>query len=552
MKKEISCRNVFLAATICVALLGTPAQAQFLWSKRIASTTNKDEESIGMALDSQGNIFVTGCFDDTNDFGGVILTNNNVGGQDIFVAKYNSAGTLTWAEQAGGSSASEDLGSGIGVDTNGYVYVTGGFYGPADFGSTNLPGSLDGSQAFFLAKYNSAGSNQWVRQAVGSGGNGEDYSINGTGLAVDGAGNCYAVGWANNGAAITFGSTNLPSTSTPGYSAFLVKFDTTGTVKWALSMDGSDEVYTTKVAVDAAGNVYVYGDFGSKTMSGSTMTIGTSNVMVSTNSLKNMFIAKFDNSGDLTWVQQPQGGVGNADQGGVALDQAGNVYVTGSFETNINFGGISLTNAGSTIAFVAKYSNSGAILWARQAGGTNLGWYFDVALDGQGNVYPAGLLSSYAQSGSTVASVAKYDPAGTLQWAYSANSPPASPFSSIVTKCAVDSAENCYLAGLYQGTATFGTNVLQPQGYWNFFLAKVAPPASPTLGIVLSNGFPQLSLVGEIGGMYSPQWSPVLAATNTPFQPLTTLTLTNSPQLYLDTSVPTGTNRFYRAGPPAF
>jgi hypothetical protein len=92
---------------------------------------------------------------------------------------------------------------------------------------------------------------------------------------------------------------------------------------------------------------------------------------------------------------------------------------------------------------------------------------------------------------------------------------------------------------------------MQPQETWNIFLAKVAAPAPPTLGIVLSNGVPRLSLTGAISSVYSLQRSPTLAATNTPWQTLTTLALTNSPQLYLDTSVPSRTNRFYRAGPPA-
>jgi hypothetical protein len=61
-----------------------------------------------------------------------------------------------------------------------------------------------------------------------------------------------------------------------------------------------------------------------------------------------------------------------------------------------------------------------------------------------------------------------------------------------VVKCTVDSTGNCYLAGFYQGTATFGATTRQPQETWNFFLAKVAPPAPPTLGIVLSNNPPAL------------------------------------------------------------
>ena len=103
----------------------------------------------------------------------------------------------------------------------------------------------------------------------------------------------------------------------------------------------------------------------------------------------------------------------------------------------------------------------------KPAGGTNGGFYWDLALDAQTNIYAAGFLGSDA-------AVAKYYPAGTLQWTYSASGPPASPVSSGVAKCAVDSTGNCYLAGFYQGTATFGTNTLQPQETWNFFLTEVA------------------------------------------------------------------------------
>ena len=160
MKRQTpSGSNVLLAATVCFSLLALSAQAQFQWAKRIASTINTDTElSSGMTLDSQSNCYVTGWFDGTNDFSGVTLTNDSGGGQDIFVAKYNSSGALQWAQRAGGSSANRDAGRGIGVDTNGNVYVAGGYYGPANFGSTNLPGTQN--EEFFLAKYNTAGTVQ--------------------------------------------------------------------------------------------------------------------------------------------------------------------------------------------------------------------------------------------------------------------------------------------------------------------------------------------------------------------------------------------------------
>ena len=533
-KRQIPCgSNILLAATVCAAMVTSPVQAQFQWAKRIASTTSLPggEPDVGTTLDSQGNCYVTGFFDGANNFGGITLTNKSVGGSDIFVAKYNSGGTLQWAQRAGGSSPNLNNGRGIGADTNGNVYVTGGFYGPADFGSFNLPAS--GYEQAFLAKYNSAGTVEWVQQS-GSGGS----DVYGTGLAVDGAGNCYAVGFANGGATVTFETISLPN---PGYSTFLVKYDNTGTVKWAQLMGGPGVTYACKVAVDAAGNVYVCGSFTEN------MTIGTSN-LVTAGSTKNMFIAKFNNSGALTWVQQPVGGDPGGD-GGMAVDQTGNVYVPSLLDSPINFGGISLTNTVTYDAFVAKYSSSGAIQWARMAGGTNLGVYNaygDNALDSAGNVYAGGTFCSdtVSTNGSAVAVVAKYSPTGTLQWTYTASGPPASPVSSMVTKCAVDSANNCYLAGWYQGTNTFGTNILLRQGNFNIFLAKVAVPVIILSSPRVTGGRTNFTclLSGPVGSNYVLEASTNLLN----WSPVSTSTIPVSGSITLSNAISGYNRRFYR------
>jgi hypothetical protein len=470
-------RNLVQVCLLGVVLLALPiaVQAQFQWSQRIASANSwpEGEPNAGLALDTNDNCYVTGFFDDTNNFGGVTLTNQSTGGSDIFVAKYDSTGALQWAQRAGGSAGNFNYGRGIGTDTNGNIYAAGGYGGSANFGSISLP--TPSGEEFFLAKYNGAGAVQWVQPSTG----GSD-DVNGIGLTVDGAGNSYALVVVDHlggaGASVTFGSktVNIPANNGSPV-MILVKYDSTGTAQWAQLMGGSDEVYATKVAVDAAGNVYVRGTFYS------TLTIGTSNLVVSAGSTKNMFIAKFNNSGTLIWVQQPQGG--NAGEGGVAVDSAGNVFVSGYFDTNLAFGGgITLTNMANSNApfgdaFLAKYNSAGAIEWALPAGGTNGGFYWDLALDAQTNVYAAGFLGSDA-------AVAKYSPAGTLQWIYSASGPPTSPVSSGVAKCAVDPAGHCYLNGFYQGTNTFGANLLTPQETWNFFLAEVVSP--PELAIVRS------------------------------------------------------------------
>jgi len=442
------------------------AAAQVQWANRIASNTSWPDgiPNFGLAVDASDNCYVAGFFDDTNNFGGITLTNQSAGGSDVYVAKYNSAGTLQWVQRAGGSAGNFNTGRAIGVDTNGNIYVTGGYGGAANFGGITLP-STSGEE-FYLAKYNNAGAIQWVQVCT----NGSP-SVDGLGMAVDGAGNCLILVSVDNlgglATSITFGSktVNIPANNGSPV-MILVKYDNTGIAQWAQLMGGSDEVYATKVAVDVAGNAYVRGTFYQN------LTIGTSNLVVSAGSSKNMFIAKFNTSGTLTWVEQPQGG--DVGEGGVAVDPAGNVYVSGYFDTNLVFGGgITLTNAANANAlfgdaFLAKYNSSGAIQWAQSAGGTNGGFYWDLSLDAQTNIYAGGFLGYDA-------AVAKYNPAGTVQWTFTASGLPASPVASGLVKCSVDSGGNCFLAGFYQRTNTFGANLLSPQEAENFFLAEKLP-----------------------------------------------------------------------------
>jgi hypothetical protein len=538
----------FFAAVVSFALFVASADAQtpsFQWSKRVASTDNSEDElSTGLAIDSAGNVYVTGWFDGENDFGGIVLTNTTTGGQDIFVAKYDSTGALVWVQQAGSDTPSWNGGRGIGVDTNGNVYVTGQFFGNASFG-TNIVSALT-NQEFFLAKYDSSGTVQWVRQSTGGNGTsclGWSDGVYGTGLAVDGAGNSYGVGFAANvttcGTMIKFGTNSLLNTNVDGASTFLVKYDNGGNVKWLQLLSSSNEVYATKVAVESV-NVYVRGGFQQN------LRIGTSNLTAT--SSEDCFVAKFSdpNAGLLMWVQRTTGA--QSAEGGVAVDQSDNVYISGPFVGgSMNFDGIVLTNAGSFDAFLAKYNSLGAIQWAKRAGGTNLDFYWDVTLDQQGNPNVGGALgySATPPSGSGGVVAGKYDSSGNLQWVKPANGAPATPVGSIATKCAVDSLGNLYLAGWYQTATSFDTNVLQPQAYWNFFLTKVGF-IRPTLGINQSNTVIRVSVSGGVSNRFVLEHVSALPASNN-WQSMATSTIVSSPIILMDTNTSGSSNRFYRA-----
>lgn len=451
-------KHLLLAATVCTAVV-SDVHAQFEWAKRVAGTQLEDDElAIGMAQDQVGNVYVTGWFDGSNDFGGVTL--NGSGFQDIFVAKYDSIGGLVWARREGGDLPEWDAGRGVGVDDAGNFYVAGGFYGVAQFGSHRLSSSNPGTD-FFLTKYDNAGNVIWARQATSA----DD--VYATGLAVDSAGNSYAVGYADHPQTVNFGSVNLTAASTTGYSTFLVKYNTDGDAQWGHLMGGPGQTYGTKVAVDTPGNVYVRAQFGESISV-------ASRTFTAPEGKEHMFLAKFSSAGALTWVAQAE--AENFGEGGVAIDQAGNVYTSGAFGGTGVFGTTTLTNAGGRgDAFIAKYDSGGALQWVRRAGGSGIDVYLDLAVDAEGDVYATGALSADAvkPNGSGGAIIVKYDAGGTNQWAYSATGEAADPIASIGLKVCVDPFGGIYLAGWYRTATTFGDALLQPQSYWNYFLTKM-------------------------------------------------------------------------------
>jgi hypothetical protein len=153
-----------------------------LWNK---GTTNGSP--LSAKTDVAGNLYVTGSFNGTGTFStSPSVTLTSAGGTDIFIAEYNSAGTLQWAKRAGGTS--NESGTSITIDASNNLYITGQFSGTASFGA--LPSALTsaGSTDVFIAKYNNSGTEQWIQKA---GGTGNDL---GTGIAIDGAGNLYTVG----------------------------------------------------------------------------------------------------------------------------------------------------------------------------------------------------------------------------------------------------------------------------------------------------------------------------------------------------------------------
>src|SRR5690554_434363 len=251
----------------------------FLWASisigNIGDTIGKD-----ISVDSQGNSYVVGDFENTVTFGSAELESAVYNRSDVFITKLDTNGNFVWAKSVLGSNQNHDYGNSISVDNQGNTYITGSFRETATFGTISL--TSYGAADIFVAKLDASGNFNWAVQA---GGNGND---SGSSIDIDNQGKCYLTGRFAAGTA-TFG--NFTFTSGELNNAFITKVDATnGNFDWVTSIGdpGSYQNMGFGISSDDQGYSYIVGYFG-----GSIATFG--NIQVNgTLSELNIFIAKLN------------------------------------------------------------------------------------------------------------------------------------------------------------------------------------------------------------------------------------------------------------------
>lgn len=379
-------------------------ESNYQWAIRMGGSAF--DYGKGVAVDAQGNVYVVGYFvmkANFNPAGGDTL-HAGMGMQDIFVAKYDRDGNYLWAINMGGTKV--NYGMGIAVSPAGNVYVTGYFSGTTDFDPgpdtarlTAAPGGFfGGDHDAFMAKYDSLGNYIWAYQLGGSGA--DDV---GHGIAVDDQENVYLTGY--------FGSSSgdfnpdplvsdyLMRVGSSGFAndAFIAKYDADGGYLWAQSLGSKADDNGLGVAVDQAYNVYFTGYF-SDTAIFDPWGTAVDTLIAHGEFSYDAFVAKYDSSGHYVWSNNIGGAAGDELGHGIAIDRAGNVFVSGYFTDSADVGTVDPLRAaaGSQDAFMVKYNPDGQYMWAGSVGGDQYDYGYGVACDGSGNTYVTGNYSGTA------------------------------------------------------------------------------------------------------------------------------------------------------------
>jgi len=445
-----------------------------------ASNPNSVTVTIGQstATDADGNVYVSGPFTSTTlAFGTFTLTKSNCPSDktNMFIVKYDPGGNVLWATSAGGIGGNE-YPLGLATDAAGNVYVACDTpFPPTTFYSATSSGPTItmNNMSMVIIKYDPSGNLLWVQGITGA-------VSQWQGLAVDEVGgNEYVYLTGSYSSTATFGSTTL--TSAGMADVFVAKYDANGTAIWAVGAGGSNTDLGTAIATDGSGNIFITGHFNSPSI-----TFG--NFTLSNGGLTDVFIVKYNPDGTVAWAESA-GGTGYEFPKYVATDYNGNVYITGYFRSpSITFGTYTLNNyytpgphgSWGSYLFIVKYDPAGNVLWAQTANASAPGQ--GVATDASGNVFLTGYFASPLTFGTTTLScqgsndiyLVKYTANGNVIWAES-NGGAKSDLPHAIT---TDASGNILVTGFFMSsTITFGTTTLNISysGDQDMFIAKYDP-----------------------------------------------------------------------------
>ena len=314
------------------------------------------DQATAVAIDSSGNIAVVGMIGSAVDFGSGAVP--FLGNTDIFVLKLSSVGATLWAHSYGETAG--DAATSVCVDSTGKIYVAGyvGF-GPVNFGAAGIL-TGKGSQNGFILKIDSdsLGTSLWAKRFV-CGGFGDANVIKG--ICINSQ-NKVVVGGFYTGTIDTGGST-IPTATNGAGCLFLTSVSNDGaTHNWDMFPDSTGFNAMYGVAPDPSnsnGDVVITGPISGTANFGS--------ISITTNGGTGIFVGKVNNLGVAQWVKPYGGDPSSTDQGvSVSVDNSGSIYVTGTAQSVLAFGGNFYYGNGGANFFAFKLLSDKTEVWIKR------------------------------------------------------------------------------------------------------------------------------------------------------------------------------------------
>lgn len=355
------------------------------WCARYNNFGSSSDCAFAIAVDLSGNVYVTG----TSDGNGTCA--------DCATIKYNNDGVEQWVARYNSPADMDDYCHSIVLDEAGNVYVTG----------VSWSGSGIHTSDYLTIKYNNDGVEQWVALYNGPGNDSDEAA----GISIDETGNVYVTGGSRGDGTY--------------YDYATLMYNSDGVEQWVARYDGSGNGSDRAKAIstDDTGNVYVT---GYSSCTGSSYDYAT---------------IKYNNDGVEQWIAHYNGPLNSIDQAcAIVVDEPHNVYVTGSSRgvgTSVDYATIKYNSVGGE-EWVARYN--GLMDLSDEA--------YDIAIDSVGNVYVTGQQESQIQL--YYYATIKYNPSGATQWVMNYYSP----IGNNSSPCAieVDGSANVYVTGWSIGT----------------------------------------------------------------------------------------------------
>ncbi len=461
-----------LSFLMILGVINTRAQTfDWIWANSAKGLT--DIKALSIASDSYGNVFMAGYFlAPSVSFDS--LTLNGMGLSDAFIAKYDANGHALWAKAFSGHGRERIFS--IATDHNGNVYFSGYFDGPwiiIDHDTLHNEGNFIAPD-MFVAKMDSNGHVLWINKPFGQV---SQYPSIMTTLTN---GDIIISGYFSGKLYFDNILLNNKDTLYNTYDIFIVKYTSDGQVVWAKSAGGTDGDIPYSVVNDSSNNIYLTGTFSSPVLYFDGNSLQDSGLL-------DMFIAKYNSSGDVLWAKNA-GGIHSEKAEAVICDDEANVYVGGYFAgLTVTFGSHTLIRTNPALSrsdiFIVKFDPDGNVVWAKNPKGNMGDEISDLAIDKGGNLLVSGFYNSdnlyfdsikiqNAKPGWFDAFLAAYSPNGTALWATNIGGTN----NDRATAMDLNASGDILLCGnFYSPTLSFGSDTLNcfnPNLYADAFIAK--------------------------------------------------------------------------------